>query len=78
MEGIYGQDLRTGTTSSESECHLPLHIAFERLICVSPDGNEPSHIYILPTFRRSSYIFMYIYIFKETYRKNIRSRTQYQ
>ena len=30
------------------------------------------HIFI------SSYIFMYIYIFKETYTKNIRSRTQYQ
>ena len=25
---IHSQDLRTGTTSSESECHLPLHIAF--------------------------------------------------
>jgi hypothetical protein len=31
-----------------------------------------------PTFRRTSYIFIYIYIFKETYRKKLHSRTQYQ
>ena len=31
-----------------------------------------------PTFRRTSYIFIYIYIFKETYTKNLHSRTQYQ
>ena len=33
---------------------------------------------LLPTFHRYSYTFMYIYIFKETYRKNFRYRTQYQ
>ena len=30
-----------------------------------------------PTFRISPYIFMYIYIFKETYTKNLDSGTQY-
>ena len=33
---------------------------------------------IKPTFRRYSYIFMYVYIFKETYTKNLLSRTQGQ
>ncbi len=33
---------------------------------------------IKPTFRRYSYIFMYVYIFKETDTKNLLSRTQGQ
>ena len=35
-------------------------------------------VFLDPTFRRSSYIFMYIYIFKETYTQNLHYRTQYQ
>ena len=34
-------------------------------------------ILFYPTFRISSYIFIYIYIFKETYTKNLHYRTQY-